>query len=277
MIDQWEKLKHLFDTALNLSDQEREAFLQGISAEDPELCANLKRLIEQHEAAGNFLGGDNTVPLGTFVPGQTVAGRYRIVRQLGRGGMGEVHEALDTALDEKIALKTVRQDAAVDSAIGTRLIQELQLTRKVTHPNVCRVHDIGRHIGTDGNIIFFTMELLHGETLAARLEREGKLTPEVTLSIARRIADGLDAAHACGIVHRDLKPSNIMATDGGRIVIMDFGLARDSEYASGGFASRESRLFGTPGYISPEQVAGGRATGASDIYAFGVVLHEMLS
>src|SRR5713101_1595138 len=107
MIDQWEKLKDLFDTALNLSDQEREAFLQGISAEDPELCSNLKRLIEQHEAAGNFLQGDNTIPWGAFVPGQTVAGRYRVVRQLGRGGMGEVHEVLDTALNEKIALKTV--------------------------------------------------------------------------------------------------------------------------------------------------------------------------
>jgi serine/threonine protein kinase len=277
MIDQWEKLKNLFDAALNTSSEEREQFLSDVEGQDAALCAELRRLLEQHEAAGRFMAGDETGAVGSFAPHQVIAGRYQIVKQLGRGGMGEVYEVFDTVLEETIALKTVRQDSFIDTSLGGRLTQELQLARKITHASVCRVHDIGRHADATGEVTFFTMELLDGETLAERLAREKRLTPEAVLSIAPLVASGIDAAHACGIVHRDLKPGNIMFTSTGRVVITDFGLAREADAGNANPLTRESRVIGSPAYMAPEQLSGGRATAASDTYSLGVIIYEMVA
>lgn len=229
---------------------------------------------------------ERTLPdagLGTFAAGEVVGGRYRIVRFLAHGGMGEVYEALDTELQEHVALKTVlphlvdRQPTAME-----RFKREIQLARKVSHPNVCRVFDIGRHAVRGGEIVFLTMEMLEGESLQRRIERTGKLAPAEALPIISQMTAALDAAHEAGIVHRDFKPANIMLVKrrGGRdrVVVTDFGIARalapdDSQVSLTG----TGLVIGSAAYMAPEQVQDGEITAAADIYALGVVMYEMMT
>jgi tetratricopeptide (TPR) repeat protein/tRNA A-37 threonylcarbamoyl transferase component Bud32 len=225
----------------------------------------------------------------SLVPEEILAGRYRVVRFLARGGMGEVYEVADSVLGERVALKTVRPEVAADTTTVERFKREIQLARKVTHPNVCRIFDVSHHQpetpAGSAPVIFLTMELLAGETLAQRLQR-GRLTPEEALPIARQIAAALHAAHAVGVVHRDLKPGNVLlvpvasgavAEHGGvRAVVTDFGLAR-SQAEDVSLTLTSTAVLGTPAYIAPEQVAGGEITPAVDIYAFGIVLYEMVT
>ncbi|MFP5287936.1 MAG: protein kinase domain-containing protein, partial [Thermoanaerobaculia bacterium] len=160
-----------------------------------------------------------------FAPGERIAGRYRVIRFLARGGMGEVYEVEDQELRERVALKTVRGDVSRDQLAIERFRREIQLARKVTHPNVCRIFDVSFH----GGLIFLTMELLEGETLAQRLRRAGPMSTEEALPVARQIAWALHAAHQAGIIHRDLKPGNVVLTESKgttRAVVTDFGLAR---------------------------------------------------
>jgi tetratricopeptide (TPR) repeat protein len=195
--------------------------------------------------------------------------------------MGEVYEALDLELREKVALKTVRPQIAQDEWILERFRREVLLARKVTHPNVCRIFDLFHHRDAHSELDFVTMELLEGETLAARLRRGGPMKTDEALPIARQLAVGLEAAHRAGVVHRDLKSANILLVPnagGMRAVITDFGLAR-STAAGEPLASiyRTGEIVGTPGYMAPEQVEGGAITAAVDIYALGVVLYEMVT
>lgn len=228
--------------------------------------------------------------LAVFSAGETVAGRYRIVRFLAQGGMGEVYEVEDLELRERAALKTVRPEAGADSLAVERFRREIQLARKVTHPNVCRIFDVSHHRplhplpGDDGqSIIFLTMELLAGETLAERLRRGGPLPPAEALPIVRQICLGLEAAHQVGIIHRDLKPGNVVlvpARDGVRAVVTDFGLARlaaghAAESAGAPTLTTAGSLVGTAAYLAPEQLEDGEITTAVDIYALGIVLYEM--
>jgi len=213
-----------------------------------------------------------------FPPDSTIAGRYRVVRFIARGGMGEVYEVEDQELRERVAMKTVRPEAARDATAIERFRREIQLARKVTHPNVCRIFDVGSSAGT----IFLTMELLAGETLAQRLRRGGPMSAEEALPIARQIADALDAAHRAGVVHRDLKPGNVMLAEsrgGTRAVVTDFGLARleAGGDAAGLTLTAAAAVVGTPAYLAPEQVEGSEITAATDVYAFGIVLYEMLT
>jgi serine/threonine protein kinase/tetratricopeptide (TPR) repeat protein len=214
-------------------------------------------------------------PVGIFTPDDIVAGRYRVVRQLGSGGMGEVYEAVDLELNERIALKRVRSHTDDSLASDSGLIQELQLARRISHPNVCRLYHIDRDRRGGGDVMFITMELLDGGTLANLLAK-GPLQPDVALAIARQVAAAIDAAHAHGVIHRDLKPSNIMFGDNGRAVITDFGLARRRPEPDDVTATA-TQPAGTLAYMAPELVRGGRATSASDVYAFGVVMHEMIT
>lgn len=216
-------------------------------------------------------------------PGELVAGRYRITRVIGRGGMGAVYEAEDELLKEAVALKTLRADLAHDESLAGRFRKEVQLARKITHPNVCRVFETGLHerMG-EPPLPFFIMELLEGETLSARIQRLSRLSWEEASAIAVQVAEGLQAAHDAGIVHADFKSGNVIlvpAADRERAVITDFGLSRiDSSTASADETWSllpEGSIVGTAVYMSPEQLTGGPVTAASDIYSFGVVLFEM--
>lgn len=225
-----------------------------------------------------------------FAVGEMVAGRYRILRPLGSGAMGEVFEAEDLELRQRVALKTIRPEMALDLQAAERFRREILLARSVTHPNACRIFDMGRHERAEGSIVFLTMELLLGETLSSRIRRDGPMAPEQALPIARQVAAALDAAHAAGIVHRDLKGGNVVLVppEGGaaggdalrpdRVVVTDFGLARRLEGKElEASLTGAMEWVGTPANAAPEQVEGARVTAAADVYAFGVVLYEMLT
>src|SRR2546421_7739345 len=205
-----------------------------------------------------------------FAEGELAGGRWRIVRLLGAGGMGEVYEAEDTELHEHVALKALPSRLAGDAEAIARLRREVQLARKVTHKNVCRIFDLGLHERDGHATAFLTMELLSGETLAARLAGAGPLTPDQALPLLAQMAAALDEAHAAGVLHRDLKSANVLLVSGERAMLMDFGIARRR-------GSETGTIYGSPDYMAPEQLAGFEVTAAADIYALGVVAYEMVT
>lgn len=225
-----------------------------------------------------------------LAPGDVVAGRFRVVRRLGSGGMGDVYEVWDQDLGAAVALKTLRPDLVRDPTALDRFRREVQLTRQVTHRNVCRVYDFVHQRGVDvegprHEIMGLTMELLRGETLAEHLSRSGAFAPHEALPIVRQIATALAAAHRVGVVHRDLKCGNVMLEPPGdgegqvRAVVTDFGLAYQQlqSISTSPPLTAANVVVGTADYMSPEQSQGKEATGASDIYALGVVMFEMLT
>jgi len=205
---------------------------------------------------------------GRFLPGTMLAGRYRIVGLLGGGGMGEVYRADDLKLGQPVALKFLPRRFADDPARLEYFHSEVRLARQVSHPNVCRVYDIGEVEGQH----FLSMEYVDGEDLATLIRRIGRLAVDKGIEIARQLCAGLAAAHDRGVLHRDLKPSNVMLDGRGQVRITDFGLARRSEEKGG-----QTEQVGTPGYMAPEQLAGGEATVRSDLYAMGLVLYELFT
>jgi serine/threonine-protein kinase len=202
-----------------------------------------------------------------FAPGMLLAERYRIVAQLGRGGMGEVYRADDLKLGHPVALKFLPRELAADRTMLERLIAEVRIGRQVSHPNVCRLYDIVEWQGTH----FLAMEYVDGEDLASLLRRIGRLPPDKALDIAHDLAAGLSAAHDLGVVHRDLKPANVMVDGRGRAKITDFGLA-----AIAGDPSARG-IAGTPAYMAPEQLRGEPVTPRSDLYALGLILFEVFT
>jgi len=205
---------------------------------------------------------------GRFLPGRLVASRYRIIALLGKGGMGEVYRADDLTLGQAVAMKFLPDDAGRDEGLLERFRNEVRMARRVSHPNVCRVYDVGE---VDAQT-FFTMEYVDGEDLASLLRRIGRLPPDKALEIARQLCAGLAAAHTKGVLHRDLKPANIMLDGRGQVVITDFGLAGVADNIRGA----EVRS-GTPAYMAPEQLTGQEVTMRSDIYALGLVLYEVFT
>ena len=204
---------------------------------------------------------------GRFLPGTVVAGRYRIYGLIGRGGMGEVYRGDDLKLGQSVALKFLPRDVERDGARRARFLEEVKIARQISHPNVCRVYDVG---DVDGRH-FLSMEYVDGEDLAALLRRIGHLPKEKAVQIARQLCAGLAAAHEQGVLHRDLKPANVMIDGRGRAKITDFGLAVLGE------GDDQERGAGTPAYMAPEQLAGGAATVKSDLYALGLVLYELFT
>jgi serine/threonine-protein kinase len=202
------------------------------------------------------------------LPGTVIIERYRIISLLGKGGMGEVYRADDLTLGQPVALKFLPEQASSDSELQERFRAEVRISRKVSHPNVCRVYDVGE---VDG-FIFYTMEYIDGEDLASLLRRIGRLPSDKGLEIARQLCAGLAAAHAKGVLHRDLKPANIMLDGRGQVVVMDFGLAAFVDQVTG--ADVRS---GTPAYMAPEQLTGKEVTEKSDIYSLGLVLYEIFT
>lgn len=242
-------------TALSLEDR-------GSAAKPATAATGARASTSSHTSSSALLHA------GRFLPGSLLAGRYRIVALLGQGGMGEVYRADDLTLGQPVALKFLPEQAAHDPALLERFRGEVRISRKVSHPNVCRVYDVGE---VDGQT-FFTMEYVDGEDLASLLRRIGRLPHDKAIDIARQLCAGLAAAHAKGVLHRDLKPANIMLDGRGQAVITDFGLAALTDQAQGA----ELRS-GTPAYMAPEQLAGKEVTERSDIYSLGLVLYEIFT
>jgi non-specific serine/threonine protein kinase len=220
---------------------------------------------------------------GRVEPGDLLARRFRIVRILARGGMGLVLEAMDEELRTPVALKLILPELAASPEAVERLRREVALARRITHPNVCRVFEFFAALEARERRVFFTMELLSGETLSERIRSRGVIPLPEALDYARQMAEALDAAHSQSVVHRDFKSSNVLlvpaADRGFRVVVADFGIARglDSPHVDQGLTATHSFL-GTPAYMAPEQVLGEAAiTPTTDTYAFGVVLYEMVT
>ena len=213
------------------------------------------------------LGGGSPVPELSFSPGDMFAGRYRVVRTIGRGAMGTVYAARDLVVDEDVALKRLRVPS-VESL--ERVRREVRLARKVTHRNAARTFDLGEHHG----VHYITMELVDGESLRMHLLRHGRMDPGEVLGVTRQVCRGLQAAHEVGVIHRDLKPANILLEPSGRAVITDFGVAfslSETEFAE------DVPFVGTPMYMAPEQVLGKPQDPRTDVYALGLVIYEMLT
>lgn len=317
--DRWERVKKLFESALPLDPKARDEFVAANCRDDEWVRREVLSLLAAHRNAGDFMQPNNgdrfrsspdaKPPPLTFAPGELIAGRFKVLRFIGHGGMGEVYEATDLWLNVRVALKTIRPKIASDPDTMARFKQEIELARRVAHPNVCRMHDLERHRPAEDSgkpeVVFLTMELLEGQTLAERLSREGKMTPPEALTLISQMAEGLAAAHKAGVLHCDFKPGNVMlasekhvhsgstestktlgsiqpASAGPlalRAVITDFGLSRALRPAVTREALEESvragSLEGTLPYMAPEQLEGGRPTAASDIYALGLVIYEM--
>jgi tetratricopeptide (TPR) repeat protein len=204
-----------------------------------------------------------------FTRGDIVAGRYQIVNLLGHGGMGEVYRADDLRVGQPVALKfvTLNANAASGASRRERFVREVRLARQITHPNVCRVYDIGDW----HSHLYLSMEYIDGENLKAVLTRVGRLPQDTALDVAQQLCAGLSAAHERQILHLDLKPANVMIDGRGRAIITDFGVARSAEQVTLG------TIAGTPAYMAPEQLTGGTLTIQSDLYALGLVLYEMFT
>ena len=203
-----------------------------------------------------------------YVPGTTLLERYRIVSPLGKGGMGEVYRAEDLKLGQTVALKFLPKSLARNEEALARFTREVRMARQVSHPNVCRVFDIGE---ADGQT-FLTMEFVDGEDMSSLMRRIGRLPADKALEISRQVCAGLAAAHEHGIIHRDLKPANVMLDGRGRARITDFGLAGLASEMKG-----EDARAGTPAYMSPEQFSGGEVTPKSDLYSLGLVMYEIFT
>jgi len=226
---------------------------------------------------GRTITGDQFLEPGGEVrlePGHDFGSRYRIIRLVGKGGMGSVYEAWDRVLEVAVAVKVIRakptSNASTIEKAERRFKREIQLARQVTHKHVVRIHDLGE---VDG-ITYITMPYIQGADLATILRREERLPVDRVLTIARQVTSGLAAAHEAGIVHRDLKPANIMIAANGDALIMDFGIARST--ADGMTMTAGGPLVGTINYMAPEQARGGNVDQRADIYAFGLILRDLL-
>jgi serine/threonine protein kinase/Tfp pilus assembly protein PilF len=203
-------------------------------------------------------------------PGHVLGGRYEILELLGQGGMGAVYKARDREVDRLVALKVIRPELAGHPDVLRRFKQELILARQVTHKNVIRIFDLGEAEGAK----FISMEYIDGRDLKSIHAERGKLQPEEAAEIIEQVCLALDAAHAEGVIHRDLKPQNIMVDKHGRVVVMDFGIARSRELSG---LTQTGDLVGTPEYMSPEQAKGEEIDSRSDLFSLGIILYELLT
>jgi hypothetical protein len=292
--DRFRRVDGLLASALEREGDERRRFLDESCAGDAQLRQEVETMLQMAQASEEFLEtpvfnaaaallGDETqrlesasTPVSTtgaidnarFIPGDLVAGRYRIVGLLGRGGMGEVYRADDLRLSQPVALKFLAESLARDGAALARFHREVSVARQISHRHVCRVYDIGEHAGMQ----FLSMEYIRGEELSSLLKRIGRLPHDKAIDVARQLCAGLAAIHDAGVLHRDLKPANVMLDEQGSVRITDFGIVALAEGVSG----REA-MIGTPAYMSPEQLTGGELTTRSDIYSLGLVMYEFFT
>jgi serine/threonine protein kinase len=305
MMTQQEFVELLFEAALALAPDLRESFLDRACSHDPELRRTVQELLVEDANAGSFLehspidfldygkitpsqcedagllGGNETasVPGGWLAPNQILIDRFVIVRFIAKGGMGEVYEAADCLLQgAQVAIKTILPQRAHDPDLLRRFEWEVLLARQVHHSNLCPIYDIFHCHQPAPSFLFLTMRLLPGETLAARLQRNAPISTSEGFAILKQMAAGLAAIHAAGIVHRDIKPNNIMLDGFGsdlRLCITDFGLA--SAYTTQASLRGHELAAGTPDYMAPELHCGLEPSQATDLFAFGVVLHQVFT
>lgn len=235
---------------------------------DSKFCKECSTPLPKGKDFPIFLTETLSQPVKELSAGTSFAGRYQVIEELGKGGMGNVYKVFDTKIKEKIALKLIKPELALDAEVLERFGQEMTLARKIGHRNVCRMFDLGE---ADG-VHFLTMEYVHGEDLKSMIRMSGTMSIGAVLSIGKQVADGLAEAHGLGIVHRDLKPQNIMIDKGGNAKIMDFGIARSISTKG---LTGAGVMIGTPEYMSPEQAEGKDVDQRSDIYSLGIILYEM--
>jgi TolB-like protein/Flp pilus assembly protein TadD len=280
--EQWDAMKDLFLRTIESAPDERAAALERASQRDPAVAAEVRRMLSRHEDAIAFFErmqisiGVSGLQEAEFGPEDVLGGRFRVVRFVASGGMGQVYEAQDLQLGGRVAVKVLRRDIAEWPGAIERFHEEIRLARTITAPQVCRVFDISSHPrkGSLPAVVFFTMEFLEGETLARKLLRDGPLSPGEARRILGQLSIGLQCAHATGILHCDFKPGNIMLC-GERVVITDFGLARRS--AAGRSGEAGGLEGGTPSYVAPEQVLKEPESTATDVYALGIVAYEIVT
>ena len=277
--ERWTRIRTIFDRVLSSDTAARPALIDQACGPDSDLRAAVQELLANHS---NECGQDHAVvPPLMFHPGDVVSDRFEIVRFIAVGGMGEVYEVLDRRLELQLALKTIRDDVYDDENALARFQREIRLAREITHPNICKVFEYIEHRSGDRIVPCIIMELVRGTSLAEYLREQRPIALELALSIARDIAGALDCLHSHGIIHRDLKPSNIMLAgqrdQPERAVLMDFGLAKQIDNSVAVFSSTHIVQAGAPYFMAPELFRGDRPSTSSDIYAFGLVLDEMVT
>ncbi|HZB45177.1 MAG TPA: serine/threonine-protein kinase, partial [Pyrinomonadaceae bacterium] len=300
--ERWRQVDELFEQALEREPAERARFLDAACATDPSLRREVEEMLRCDERAEDFIEtpvfgvaaaligarkvsaarashgptakrsagpfDSSSIDESRFIPGDVLAGRYRIVGLLGRGGMGEVFRADDLKLKQPVALKFLPEALSNDGGALARFYQEVSVARQVSHRHVCRVYDVGEAEGSH----FISMEYVRGETLASLLKRIGRLPEDKAVETARQLCAGLAAVHDAGVLHRDLKPANVMLDERGDVRITDFGIAALAADARGA-----ETLAGTPAFMSPEQLTGKELTARSDLYSLGLVLYELFT
>ena len=273
----WEDVQVTFDELVEMNATERVDRLASLAISDPELHRALESLLDADAEADARLATIDAVflvgsarrsdPLG--LAGRTIS-HFHLHQALGAGGMGVVYRADDTRLGRAVALKFLLPHYHLDARAKARFLREAHAAAVLDHPNICTLHEVGT---SDDGWLFMALALYDGETLRARLRRDGHLAVRETIDIGRQIAEGLRAAHAAGIVHRDLKPANVMLLSDGTVRILDFGLAKARDHS----LSTTSVRLGTVSYMSPEQIRAHNLDGRADLWALGVVLYEMLT
>ena len=278
--ERWKQVTDLFHAALERDADQRPPFLEAATTGDPELRREVESLLAAHSTSSGFLdtpawGVAPELILGDekdSLVGRTI-GPYRVLEEIGRGGMGLVYAAEDTRLGRQVALKALAPDYASDHARRERLRREARAAASLTHPSIATIYALEEIDGA----LYIVSELVRGRTLRDELS-DGPLRPERLRQTLIEIAEAMAAAHARGIVHRDLKPENVMRAFDGRVKILDFGLARSTD--SGVEATKTQltqvgQTVGTPGYMAPEQLSGGDIDARTDVFAFGIVATEL--
>jgi predicted Ser/Thr protein kinase len=270
---QWERLKNVFQDALEQPAHGRRAFVAERCADDVTLLREAEALLATHETAGTFLEEPARVDPGdleTLLPG-TMIGSYKVLEEIGRGGMGVVYLAEDTRLGRLVALKSLPSALAMQGDLRQRLRREARAAATISHPAVAVVYALEEM----DDHLFIASEYVRGETLREEIAR-GPIAPERARAIAVEIAGALAAAHDAGVIHRDLKPENVLIKPDGGVKVVDFGIAQ-IEGLEATRLTRAGSMLGTPAYMAPEQLLGETVDGRADIYAWGIVFSEMLT